>query len=296
MTVLVGFPPRTQGTGRSALAYGAMLARSAGVALHAVSVVPAPWPTPLSGGTDRDYASWARELGEQAVAEAVATLAEVAPDLVTDAVAVPGRSVPQALLTEAQRVDASVVTVGSGDDGGWGRIVVSSAADRLLHSSPLPVAVAPRGFRGTADARVGRVTCAFRGDQASEAALERAAMMCVRIGAALRVVTFGVEGRTMYPPEVRGESDVLAAFVDQAGTAQAAALERIRDAGGLPDSVESRTATGRDWTQALTALPWEDDDVLAVGSSPAGVVSRVFLGSNASKILRSSPVPVVVVP
>ncbi len=39
-----------------------------------------------------------------------------------------------------------------------------------------------------------------------------------------------------------------------------------------------------------------DGDVLAVGSSSLGPVARVFLGSRASKIIRHSSVPVVVVP
>jgi nucleotide-binding universal stress UspA family protein len=36
--------------------------------------------------------------------------------------------------------------------------------------------------------------------------------------------------------------------------------------------------------------------VLVVGSSSIGPVARVFLGSRASKIVRNSPVPVVLVP
>jgi nucleotide-binding universal stress UspA family protein len=36
--------------------------------------------------------------------------------------------------------------------------------------------------------------------------------------------------------------------------------------------------------------------VLVVGSSELGPVAQVFLGSRASKIVRHSPVPVVVVP
>jgi len=36
--------------------------------------------------------------------------------------------------------------------------------------------------------------------------------------------------------------------------------------------------------------------VLVVGSSPVGALARVFLGSKAIKIVRYSPVPVVVVP
>src|ERR687891_707816 len=47
---------------------------------------------------------------------------------------------------------------------------------------------------------------------------------------------------------------------------------------------------------ALHSLPWEEGEVLVVGSSRLGPVARVFLGSNSTKILRSSPVPVVVIP
>jgi len=36
--------------------------------------------------------------------------------------------------------------------------------------------------------------------------------------------------------------------------------------------------------------------VLVVGSSSIGPIARVFLGSRATKIIRHSPVPVVVVP
>ena len=36
--------------------------------------------------------------------------------------------------------------------------------------------------------------------------------------------------------------------------------------------------------------------MLVMGSSELGPVAQVFLGSRATKILRSSPVPVVVVP
>jgi hypothetical protein len=36
--------------------------------------------------------------------------------------------------------------------------------------------------------------------------------------------------------------------------------------------------------------------MLVVGSSRLGPVAKVFLGSSATKIIRSSPVPVLVVP
>jgi nucleotide-binding universal stress UspA family protein len=48
---------------------------------------------------------------------------------------------------------------------------------------------------------------------------------------------------------------------------------------------------GGTWADGLTALPWASGEVLAVGTS-SSTVSRFFLGSHASKIVRNSPVPV----
>ena len=53
---------------------------------------------------------------------------------------------------------------------------------------------------------------------------------------------------------------------------------------------------GTDWAAALEDIGWDDGGVLAVGSSAAGPLARVFIGSRSSKIVRHSPVPAVVVP
>ncbi len=39
--------------------------------------------------------------------------------------------------------------LGSSADGKLGQVVVGSTTDRLLHSSPVPVAISPRGYRGS---------------------------------------------------------------------------------------------------------------------------------------------------
>ena len=124
--------------------------------------------------------------------------------------------------------------------------------------------------------------------------LVRTAAICRDVGASLRVVTFGVRGRTMYPPEVLGEDDILAAYVQHTAAEQEKAVAALGDA--APASVETAVATGRDWPEALESLHWDKGDVLVVGSSSASLMSRLFLGSNATKIVRHSPVPVVVVP
>jgi len=52
---------------------------------------------------------------------------------------------------------------------------------------------------------------------------------------------------------------------------------------------------GGSWADALTDVPWGDGEVLAVGTS-SSAISRFFLGSHASKIVRNSPVPVFLMP
>jgi nucleotide-binding universal stress UspA family protein len=289
MTIVIGHPTRTHD--RAAISLGAMLGRSLGTDLLVVSVVPAPWPTLVAGNVDKEYAAWSRETGAAAVADAERVLGEVAADLEARAVAVPGRSVPAALLEQVSAVDAGLVVVGSADDGDWDRVALGSTADHLLHAAHVPVAVAPRGFATHAEPRFTRATCAFRADRASADVLRRTVEICAEAGAEVRIATFGVLGKTMYPPEVRGEQDVLDSFVEQAEAALAVAAP----ATGLRE-VDHVVATGRDWAEAVGRLGWRHDDVLVLGSSPRGVLARVFVGSHGSRIIRHSPVPVVVVP
>jgi nucleotide-binding universal stress UspA family protein len=294
MTLLVGFAPGEDDI--SGLELAGMLARSTHDDLVVVSVVPAPWPTPVAGDTDRDFKAWAASYGDAAVTEAEGVLAEVCPDVTARATWSHGRSVPTTLMEQAGQLGARMIVVGSSRDGGYGRANIGTIGDRLLHSSPIPVAVATRGFRA-AHGRVGRATCAFRGDEVSRSTLERTATICADIGAALRIATFAVRGRTMYPPEtgIHAEDMVLEQWVIQATKAQAEAIDSLRERGGLPESVEAVVGSGRSWEAAVDELPWERDDVLVIGSSAAGLVERIFLGSAASKIVRHSPVPVIVV-
>lgn len=296
MTILVGFPYRKDEF--TALTLAAGLARSSAVDLRVVTVVPARWPTPLAERTDQAMEEWAREQGTAAAAHATEVLADQCPEVPAEATWVSGRSVPSALVAEAQRTDAAMVVIGSSQDGAYGRVHLGSTGERLLHSSPVPVAIATRGFHAPPSAKVSRATCAFRGDEISWRTLERTAEICSEIDCALRVVTFAIRGRTMYPPEVgtRVEDDVMARWREQAEAAQRTALTDLRHRGILPGSVESVVAQGDSWASAFDQLEWERDEMLVVGSSSSSILERIFLGSSGSKLVRHSPVPVIVVP
>lgn len=138
--ILVGYSPHKSDQGAVDLA--CLLALSDDQPVHVLSVVPAGWGTPAVGDTDRDFQLWAQGEGAEAEAEARAELASH-PSVTSDASWVPGRSVPQAILDEAERLTASMLVVGSGASTRHGTISLTSKTDRLLHSSPLPVAIAP---------------------------------------------------------------------------------------------------------------------------------------------------------
>jgi nucleotide-binding universal stress UspA family protein len=191
-----------------------------------------------------------------------------------------------------------MIVIGSGSTGSYGRVHPGATGDWLLHSSHIPVAVATHGYAASDHGRVRRVSCAFRGDERSLVTLHRTAAICADIGASLRLVTFAVRGRTVYTAGVGNQAEdmVLDRWVAQAAAAQDQALKALKESGNAPNGVESVVAHGRSWGAAIDRLDWDRDEVLVLGSSEAGVIERIFLGSNASKIVRHSPVPVVVVP
>jgi nucleotide-binding universal stress UspA family protein len=98
----------------------------------------------------------------------------------------------------------------------------------------------------------------------------------------------------MYPPEVglHAEDSILEASAAQAREA----LAQLQSSGVVGDDVSVEVVTGNGWDDALDNADWQDGELLAIGTSPSGGIARVFLGSRGTKILRHSPVPILVLP
>jgi nucleotide-binding universal stress UspA family protein len=124
--------------------------------------------------------------------------------------------------------------------------------------------------------------------------VRRIAALAERLGVPMRVITFAVRGRTMYPPEVglHAEDSILAAWESQA----AEMLARLGSDGVVGADVVLQVVSGNGWGEAIDDAEWQDGELLALGTSPRGDIARVFLGSRGTKILRVSPVPVLVLP
>ena len=291
MTYVVGYSPHKDDQG--ALELACEFARSQAAPLRAVTVVPHGWGTPVAGDTDREYEQWAAAEGEASAKLALQHLAKH-PDIEVEAVWVSARSVPQALLEQAETVGAQLLVVGSGDSAERGRVALSSKTERLLHSSSVMVALAPRDYRPEPDSRITRVTLAFRDDDATWQLLDRAAEICRQVGAELRLVTVAVKQRSLVTSPVRGDEKlVYAQLLGQVQSAQAEAVDHLAKVGM---TAAAEVAGGESWAEALATVSWRAGDLMVVGSSRTHPLANVFLGSSASKIARNSPVPVLVVP
>lgn len=296
MTIVVGYSPEKGG--REALELAVLLARSGEPEpLSITTVTPQHWTTPSMAKVDAEFQAWATQQGEAALRQARDVLTAKAPEVTATYHQVAGRSIPAALARACTDAGGDVLVLGSSRDGRPGQVVLGSTSEPLLHSAPFSVAIAPRGYRARATG-VSRMSCSYSGAEESGDLLLAVVSFSRRIGGTLRVLTFGVRGRTMYPPEVglKAEDMVLGQWKEQVAENQKRALSRLSELGLLPESATAEIATGADWADVMDDVEWQPGEILVVGSSPLGTLARVFLGSRATKIIRYSPVPVLVVP
>ena len=71
-------------------------------------------------------------------------------------------------------------------------------------------------------------------------------------------------------------------------------LEEIR--GTSPSAIDVAVGVGTDWYAAVQDIEWLPGDLLVLGSGAAAQLQHVFLGTAAARIIRASPVPVMIVP
>lgn len=291
MSVVVGFGSDTRSL--AALDHAVEFARTTGEELVVTSVVQDSWDSLRDfAGVDDEWRRYVKEQTEEALAIARAHLGEEA-DVVT--VSRTASSVPQALLDESRARNARLVVAGSASHGALGRIAFGSTNGRLAHSSAIPVALAPRGFHAH-DGGIERLVVAVD-PTASDAALNGPiASLALWLKVPVEIVTFAVRS---------GSRTAFAAFADQGVREAWAALVRqhqdqladgIRALAPGVDVTTTQVTSAERWSLALDSFEWSPGDLLAVGSSRHGPVSRVFMGSTATRIVNHSPVPVILLP
>jgi nucleotide-binding universal stress UspA family protein len=271
--------------GADAVALGARLARTLSAELELCIVLPPDRPGPARlavGGYDEllqeQAAKWLKE-------------AAVPADVVARSHVSFADSFAEGLIQEIARLEADAIVVGGSGGGLAGPFSLGSVVNELLHSSPVPVVVAPRGTRHSDVERVREVTCAIGERQGAELLLRTAVRFSKAAGTPLRLVSLVALDPTF--GHLRGDADAVR---ERALAHAQQTLEAAKEALPEPIPVTSTIVDGPTVEDAVSKLDWRDGDLIIVGSSRLSAPKRLFLGSTAAKMLRVLDVPMMVVP
>lgn len=294
--VLTGYEPNKRGA--DALALALVVVRHTHGHLSVARIRPPAWPGPGAGKVD---AEWDSYLDGQAHATLVGA---------ADALEVIGR--PRALevryLVGANRgsgrglahlvgrTKADLIVIGSAPGGPRHGVSLGSTADQLLHGSPVPVMVAPKGYSEVGLEHFDRITVAYLRRPSGDQAVAFAAQVAAARGVPLRLLSVAIG------QPARGRASALAEeqlrrLVDiYEGDLVLAAKTAQTDAALTASLVQTEVARGPDAAKALATVDWTPGDLLVISASEAGPIRQVFMGDMSLKIMRAAPCPAVVLP
>ncbi len=245
-----------------------------------------------SHGYDRSYDRILHEQLEQWLTEA---LGEVPADITASGHVVRAVDAAEGLLGAARALDAGLIVIGARSGGLLRSHRLGQMASALLHTSPVPVAMAPTGYRHTGP--IGRVTTMF-GQRPGVTDLIAVGLETARE----RRIPLRLVSLVMIDDPGAADADledtaainmaVINGVYDYATARLAAEASDMVDAGYATTVI----ATGRSVTDALAELDWDDDEIVLVASSRLATLGHLFLGKTATRMMRTTPVPVVVVP
>jgi len=271
--------------GEDGIALSATLATTFGAAVDVLIVVRHELPDGHPGRAE--YQHMLVERGKQWVAQAISALAD--SGVTANSTVLVGESFAESLIGFAEEKDSDLIVVGGARDGIFGGHVIGSVTGALLHWSPIPVALAPRGYHDDPPDTITEVTAAVPTRPGDDNPLPFALTLASAANLPIRMISL-----------VSAENLAEAESVKEVRRLQIAAAEEnlVAAARALPDApdIESLVADGLTLESALKKLKWGHSDILVVGSSRMAPPRRIFLGSTAARILAGTDAPVIVVP
>jgi len=289
MKLLVGYSADSGGT--EALALGLQLARAGNGSLVVCTIVPETWGHPSMARVDAEYARFLDQHAQKALDKARAQVGGKVPAVYLCKAAA---AVREGLLEVAEQEAVECIVLGSARHAPRDHIRAGSVNTGFLHTAPVPIALAPRGYAPEFPTKVCRITCAVSPAVDSLQTARCAHRLCARFKVPLRLVTFVVRDRQMYPTGAGYDAENLVANQWRAQATEG--QSRIIAALPQEPKVTAGIADGKTWKAAFESMTWKSGEIIAVGSSNLGPLMRVFLGSNAMKILREATVPCLVLP
>jgi nucleotide-binding universal stress UspA family protein len=190
------------------------------------------------------------------------------------------------LCQEASARHAEIVVLGSSHRGEPGHTAPGKVLRSLLHDSPSPIAVAPRGY---ADRVIGPprvIGVAFDNSPESQRALDLAARLAKAASAALRVITVYEGSAELEEPQP--------GVVTQRALMQEALHQTVAD---LPSELRAEPRFLRGSVPHVLAEQAElGVDLMVTGSRGQGPILSFWLGSVSEDLIRLSQQPLVIAP
>jgi nucleotide-binding universal stress UspA family protein len=274
-----------------AIALASNLAGMTGAELTLVNVFP--YETHPSRAVNHQYETYLQQDSQ----DMLERLRSAHGDETAEVKAIANLSPAHALHELAEKVDAGLIVVGSTHTGRAGRVLPGSTAERLLHGSPCPVAVAPKHYAHEPASEAGIVGCGYDGSPAARNAVVTAHRIAAANGTRLRVIRAFSPLAYDAPPQkgvpMRGVSYRLS-YNDKL---QQRASEELDDAVAKLDSPprgERYFAVGNAAEILVSAS--EELDLLVLGSRGYGPLHSVLVGGVAGRVVREAACPVIVLP
>lgn len=244
-----------------------------------------PYAPHTDGGT---YTETLRKRADEALAEGRELVRD---DITVHTIAAPATSTSEGLSKTAEEGHFDLLVLGSTHHGPVGRVVLGSTDERLVHSAPCAVAIAPRELTTTTQFQ--HIGVGYDGSPESTAALTAAFKLATERRAS--VYTYTVEEIPLITT-MPGAEFAYAAREDLAHEAAEESVSKVREL--APEGLELHTIllTGRT-EDVIIEQAHKKIDLLIVGSRRYGAFKRAFLGSVSTGIIRSHvPFPLLIVP
>jgi nucleotide-binding universal stress UspA family protein len=270
-----------------AITLASSLAGMTGAKLMLVNVFP--YDVHPSRAANYEYETYMR----QDSVELLERLRSAQGDETIEIKAIPNPSPAHGLHVLAEEEDAGLIVVGSTHTGRAGRVAPGSTAERLLHGSPCPVAVAPKNYAHLTAREPGIIGIGYDGSDSAQHALETAHRIAAATGARLRVI------RAFRPlaydvPPTKGVPVGGVSYNDKLRDLASENLtEAVAELDGEPRG-EPFFAVG-DAAKILVEAS-EDLGLLVLGSRGYGPLHSVLVGGVAGRVVRDAGCPVLVLP
>lgn len=269
--------------GRDAIALAISIARSIDIELVVTIVRPESSTIMAGSAVPQD--------GAGIVAQQIDDWLEEAMSLIPDDVSAKGvirvaSNESKGLMEVAEAEEALGIVIGARAATLMRQLRIGTVASALLHSSTVPVVLAPPEKSDIGP--ISRVTALFGARPGASSLIGAAVQSASSLNVDLRLLSLIADDGL-----VDDEVAEVAEFAEQYGGAVLAErASEMFEAGRA--TVKARA--GADIEEAAEGIEWLPGELAFIGSSRLGHGGRVAIGARARRLLRVLPVPVVVVP